>query len=101
MKKCVYLAILGTLVALLALAGGISPAFASTGQAIISQTKSTQVGRTKRFHFHPPGQQTHNQSFHGNTYSHTYLIFHCTMSRLLAKSQERSARKGVRLCLAG
>lgn len=69
MKKRVHLAILVTLLAGLSLVSGVSPAFASTRQATTPHIRSATVIRAEHAGFHPRGWQTHNQYFHGSTYS--------------------------------
>ncbi len=75
MKKSAYLAILSTLIALLSLASGISPAFASTRHSTVAHRKSAAIMGAENYGFHPKGWQTHNQYFHGNAYSHIHFTF--------------------------
>lgn len=75
MKRTIHFAILGTLIAGLSLLSGVSPAFASTRQVTVSHMPSAISIRAVRTGFHPRGWQTHNQYFHGNSFSGLDLRF--------------------------
>ncbi|HEY3993631.1 MAG TPA: hypothetical protein VGM01_12240 [Ktedonobacteraceae bacterium] len=73
MRKRVYLAILTTLIAGVALVSGVSPAFASTRQTTVPHAPSAMSMRAEYTSFHPRGWLTHNQYFHGSAYSGLHL----------------------------
>ncbi len=75
MKKNLYLTGLSTLIVLLSLVSGVSPAFAATKHATVSQVPSAIILRAEPSGWHPSYWQTHNQYFHGNSYSHIHLTF--------------------------
>lgn len=76
MKKRVYLAILSTLLALLSLGalGGV-PAFASTSQIQAFQKQTVTGSRAEKSSACPRCGQSHNQYFHGNSYSYLHFNF--------------------------
>jgi hypothetical protein len=75
MKKCVLLASLSIVIALACLASGAPPAFASTRQVTVAQSKFVGIIRAEKHGFHPRSWQEHTQYFHGDTYSHIHLRF--------------------------
>lgn len=72
MKKSIWIVLLSCLIALLSLAGEVTPAFASTA---MPRSRSAMHIRNGWAHFHPGSWQTHHQYFHGSTYSGLHLTF--------------------------
>ena len=75
MKRGLHLAILSTLIALLSLVSGAMPAFASTRRTTATHTQHATTIRAEKYGFRPGRWRTHNQYFHGNSYSHLHFTF--------------------------
>ncbi len=75
MKKSLYPTILGILIALSSLATPAPTTFAAAGRATTAHRVSTVNIKTHSSHCYPHCWSAHNQSFHGNSYSHLHETF--------------------------
>lgn len=75
MKKSLYPTILGILIALSSLATPAPTTFAAAGRATTAHRVSTVTLKTYRSQCYSHCWPVHNQSFHGNSYSHLHETF--------------------------